>query len=605
MNRNLLTFSPVLGACLIGAAFFLGWWLSRRRSQSELRRLILATRQALRGEHRENALGFRSPEILKLWQLFATFLQKPQDERQSLPKVIEIGKQLSSAAAESKETAQAVGTLIKEKSTPEALAVAILVRQSQADPVRVEYCDGIPEGRIRECLLGLFDGLQDNSKREGSWGAFVPSKGSIYDLSLFDIGAMLSVPIMSSAGIRGMIWLGFRLNAPVLPREKLEFLTSICEYCSAAFDTAEKVQDRLVERERQRDLLVGMSHDLRAPGNSALYALRDLISGEAGALNEDQRVRLRIVEECLEDQLDMLADVIDLSRNQRGILNPTKEALALPKVLLRVVDWFRAQATHRGLNFEAPEIPSVSVLANPQHLKRIISNLLSNAIKYTDSGSVGLAFETTKDTVRVVCFDTGPGIPEHEQPLLFQEFTRLSGSTGRPGYGLGLVIAKELAEANGANLRYYPRPGGGSAFELELQRVSAAVLDSGSHKSLVGQILIIDDDPAICRTNKRYLDGFAHRILTATSTPEALKILEESPPEIIVSDVHIGATKADTILDFLKSKNRRTPTVLLSGSEDRSWLHLSQAELPIRWLTKPAGREELQKAVRELMRELN
>lgn len=600
MTHSVHVSQNVIYFILISIAFGLGWWFSRRKSQTELRRLILATRQSLRGEHRDTALGFRSPEILKLWQLFATFLQKPHDERQSLPQVIEIGKQLSSGAGEAKDTAQAVGTLIKEKSSPEALAVAVLVRPSQSESVKIEYCSGLPESRIRECLLSMFDSLQDGARAETSWGTFVPVKGSLHDLSLFGVGAMLTVPIMSSTGVRGMIWLGFRFNAPVLPREKLDLLTSICEYCSAAFDTAEKVQDRLVERERQRDLLVGMSHDLRAPGNSALYALRDLISGETGSLNEDQRVRLRIVEECLEDQLDMLADVIDLSRNQRGILNPAKEALPLPKTLTRIVEWFHAQAAHRGLRFETGEIPAVSVLANPQHLKRIISNLLSNAIKYTDTGVVGLGFETSKETVRVICFDTGPGIPEHEQHLLFQEFTRLSGSTGRPGFGLGLVIARELAQANGATLRYYPRPGGGSAFELELQRVSASTLDSGSHRSLLSQILIVDDDPAICRTNKRYLDGLAHRVVTATSTPEALRILEESTPEIIVSDVHIGGNKADAILDFLKSKKRRTPTILLSGSDDRSWLDLSQGDLPIKWLMKPAGREELQKAVREL-----
>ncbi len=537
-------------------------------------------------------------------RLLSQALRRAGSDDSGLPRPVEIGTRLTVSADEISKTACTVGDLIRERSLPEATAVAVVVRSNRSAEPRVEYCAGAPLRRIDEPLLSYLEALEDGGASGLQWGAFLPPRGSIHDFSIFGIGSILSVPIASNAGVRGMIWLGFGLHQPTLPKEKLGFLKDVCEYCSAAFDTAEKVAERLADRERQRDILLGMSHDLRAPGNSALYALRDLLSESPGALNPEQRVRLLVVEECLEDQLDTLADIIDYTRHQRGLLEPSREPLPLSEFLPRVLEWYRTQAEHHGLAFDAGEIPAAAVVADARHLRRIVSNILSNAVKYTERGGIRVAFAGEHGRMRISFCDTGSGIPESERCFLFNEFSRLSSAGAKQGSGLGLMIARGLARANGGDLHYRPGINGGSVFELELPlaesppAVPAAPTESAPR---VSRILVVDDDDATCRTHRRFLGELAADIFTATNGADAVRLLSEVKPDVIVSDLHLGDDSAASLLSFLRERGQKIAAVILSGSADRSALHQFESDFPIRWLAKPAGREALQSAVRQVL----
>lgn len=228
------------------------------------------------------------------------------------------------------------------------------------------------------------------------------------------------------------------------------------------------------------DFLATMSHELRTPLN-AILGMSQLLSDEtAGPLNERQHRYTRSVFESGEHLLQLINDILDLSKMERSHVELIIEPVSVDDVCRGSMNLVEGLANRKQIQTAITIQPGLHVVqADGRRLKQILVNLLSNAVKFTpDGGQVGLEVTAERHTVQFVVWDTGIGISEDDLPRLFQSFIQLDSSLARrhAGTGLGLALVKRLAELHGGNVVVQSHPGQGSRFIVKLpMRHSAPV----------------------------------------------------------------------------------------------------------------------------------
>jgi len=225
--------------------------------------------------------------------------------------------------------------------------------------------------------------------------------------------------------------------------------------------------------------LANMSHEIRTPMN-AILGLTHLLQRD----HDDER--LGRIADAANQLMQLLNDILDLSRLEAGNLNPSRLEFAVADLLEESSQPHAERARGKGLEFSlriAPEVPG-QLAGDPGHIKQILQQLLSNAVKFTDCGSIALAADIVSAgddglELQLAVRDTGIGIPRELQARLFNPFTQIDSSTTRRhgGVGLGLVICRRLAELMGGSVGVNSTPGEGSEFwvRLKLGRVGGSV----------------------------------------------------------------------------------------------------------------------------------
>ncbi len=221
------------------------------------------------------------------------------------------------------------------------------------------------------------------------------------------------------------------------------------------------------------EFLSNVSHELRTPLNSILL-LSKLLVKEKGGLSEEQQQQLKVIYEASADLRGLIDNILDLSRIEAGRLLPNLEEVDLRLLLHELVELMAPQFQEKGLRLELhidPQAPG-QISSDPDKLKQILKNFLSNSLKFTMEGKVILGLEPaeTPHAVRLWVRDTGIGIPEDKQKLIFEAFKQADGSTRRRygGTGLGLSISRELAQILCGEIHVESRTGRGSEFALLL-----------------------------------------------------------------------------------------------------------------------------------------
>ena len=254
--------------------------------------------------------------------------------------------------------------------------------------------------------------------------------------------------------------------------DKLEERHAELSRLNAALDQASKLKDQF---------LANVSHELRTPLNSVIGfsdLLLTMAAPESPPLTETQRDYLETIARNGRHLLELINELLDLSKIAAGRMQLRLEPLVLDGVLRDAADTVRAQleARHHSLELEPPE-ESVTVTADHGRLRQILLNLLSNAIKFTtDGGRITLSgrLEAGGRSVRVAVTDTGIGIAPDDQAKLFQEFVQLDASPSRryEGTGLGLALSKRLVELHGGTLGVESELGKGSTFWFTLPQAA-------------------------------------------------------------------------------------------------------------------------------------
>ncbi|NDJ78467.1 MAG: GAF domain-containing protein [Chloroflexi bacterium] len=272
--------------------------------------------------------------------------------------------------------------------------------------------------------------------------------------------SQLILPMVAGDRVLGVVdWTDMSEGRVFTPSD-IQLAQTLVAQATIAFDNAllfrelENRARQLAEANRLKSqFLATISHELRTPMNSIIGFSDTLLTGLYGELNEKQMSRLERIRRNGHGLLDLIDDLLDLSKIDAGRMELTFESVSIDSVVASVAQSMDAQAAERGLALHIaipPDLPPL--FADPQRTGQIVTNLLSNAIKFTHEGKITIsATQTTRrgqPVVETTVADTGIGIrPEHQQ-IIFDEFRQADGSTTRTygGTGLGLAICKRLVE---------------------------------------------------------------------------------------------------------------------------------------------------------------
>jgi signal transduction histidine kinase len=281
-------------------------------------------------------------------------------------------------------------------------------------------------------------------------------------------------PLTSKEGDLGCVCLLGR-RAGSINDEQLVMLGPLCSQLAIAVrniqftEELRKVNDNLTHLdELKSDFLATMSHELRTPLTSIIGYSDMMLSGMTGELNEKQTNFLESILKNGEALLNLINDILDLTKIEAGRLELNIEPVDLRAALLGVLPVVKPRAADKRIKistFLPTDLPPVT--ADPAKFGQILLNLLTNAIKYThENGSVSVEARPKGEIVEIWVTDTGIGISQEDVDRIFQRFTQVDSSASRTqgGTGLGLTIVRELVELHGGQIRVQSKLGKGSSF---------------------------------------------------------------------------------------------------------------------------------------------
>jgi HAMP domain-containing protein/CheY-like chemotaxis protein/signal transduction histidine kinase len=390
----------------------------------------------------------------------------------------------------------------------------------------------------------------------------------------------------------------------------------------------EKAAELALTSRYKSEFLANMSHELRTPLNSILILGQQLAENAEGNLSPRQVEFAKTVHGAGTDLLNLISDILDLSKIESGTVTVESEELPFTQLKETLERNFKHEAENRKLSFTthfAEDLGRV-MTTDYKRLMQILKNLLSNALKFTDHGGVRLHVGVAaggwssdhpvlSQVPRVVEFsvsDTGIGIPPEKQRIIFEAFQQADAGTARKygGTGLGLAISRELAHLLGGEIRLSSIPGSGSTFTLYLpaayvgpayaragavaqpqQSPSASAALGYQPKVLAvaraeeitddranispddAVLLVVEDDPHYARVLLNLARDRGFRVLVAKSGTEALDLAQRYKPSAITLDVFLPDMLGWTVLNNLKrnADTRHIPVQILTVEEERQY----------------------------------
>ncbi len=230
----------------------------------------------------------------------------------------------------------------------------------------------------------------------------------------------------------------------------------------------EEAKERAEASDRVKSsFLATMSHELRTPLNSIIGFTGTMLQGLAGATNEEQTKQLTIVKTAGQHLLELISDVLDISKIEAGDISIRFEDVDLPRLFARIESKYAADAANRGLDFSVTIEPGIDKIeSNGRRFEQVVDNLITNALKFTEQGAIKVSCFGQGNNVRVEVSDTGVGISPDDCERIFEEFVQIENRTSKlnKGTGLGLAICRRLVTALGGNIGVESRQNEGSTF---------------------------------------------------------------------------------------------------------------------------------------------
>jgi HAMP domain-containing protein/CheY-like chemotaxis protein/signal transduction histidine kinase len=414
----------------------------------------------------------------------------------------------------------------------------------------------------------------------------------------------------------------------------------------------EKAEELALTSKYKSEFLANMSHELRTPLNSILILGQQLGDNPDGNLTPKQIEFARTIHGAGTDLLNLISDILDLSKIESGTVSVEAEEIFFTNLVEMVARPFRHEAERRGLSFEVQVDSRLgrSITTDSKRLQQVLKNLLSNAFKFTAQGGVNLKVSAAASgwspnhpflgsTGPVVAFevsDTGIGIPQEKQKIIFEAFQQADASTSRKygGTGLGLAISRELAMLLGGEINLKSTPNKGSTFTLFLplkySGPAAQIRDTADAQPRgitngVRQntapvveraienvpddrhdlepndpiLLIVEDDPHYARImmDLAHQEGF--KVIIAMRGTDALELAKQYQPTAVSLDVFLPDMLGWTVLSQLKHNplTRHIPVQIVTLDEDRQH-GLSRGAFS--FITKPTSTDGLHSALSKI-----
>ncbi|HYD04692.1 MAG TPA: response regulator, partial [Reyranella sp.] len=392
------------------------------------------------------------------------------------------------------------------------------------------------------------------------------------------------------------------------------------------------------------EFLANMSHELRTPLNSLLILSKLLRDNTQGNLTEKQVEFARNIHDAGADLLGLINDILDLSKIESGTVTLDIGETTFASLRDQVDRTFSQLAQDKKLDFAVeidPDLPQ-SMYTDDKRLQQIIKNLLSNAFKFTEDGGVQLSVKRVADgwspandhlnrTGQVLAFsvkDSGIGIPEDKQRLIFEAFQQADGTTSRKygGTGLGLSISREITRMLGGELKVESTPGKGSSFTLYLplnfspapQMTRAAhvarpsipsVTDPDQVEAIIDDrdmilpgdsvVLIVEDDHRFASILVSLARESGFKAVVTAEGWAVLSLIKRFSPDAIMLDIGLPDMDGWALLDLLKRtpETRHIPVHVLSADDQRG-LGISLGA--VGFTPKPVERESVVNTLEEI-----
>src|SRR5262249_43842718 len=410
----------------------------------------------------------------------------------------------------------------------------------------------------------------------------------------------------------------------------------------------EKAGELALTSRYKSEFLANMSHELRTPLNSILILGQQLTANPDGNLSAKQVEFARTIHSAGTDLLNLISDILDLSKIESGTVTVEAEEILFSNVVATIARPFRHEAEARQLFFETHVDPKLGATftTDSKRLQQVLKNLLSNAFKFTSQGGVKLSVSAAtggwsgdhpvlNQSPVVVAFevsDTGIGIPLEKQKIVFEAFQQADASTSRKygGTGLGLAISRELSALLGGEIPLRSPPGSGSSFTLYLPikyvgppaapRTGPATNAPAAHAPAAHAVglperpleqipddrleiqpgdsilLIVEDDPHYARIMVELARQKGFKVLVAARGMDALELAKQYQPTAVSLDVFLPDMLGWTVLSQLKQNplTRHIPVQIITLDEDRQH---GMARGAFSFVTKPTSPEGVEAAL--------
>jgi PAS domain S-box-containing protein len=330
------------------------------------------------------------------------------------------------------------------------------------------------------------------------------------------------------------------------------------------------------------EFLSRMSHELRTPMN-AILGFGQLLRLEIK--NKNQKIELTEVDYILnagKHLLELINEVLDLSRIETGALKVTLESVDLAKIIEETIGLIKPIADENSITIinNCHNQKNIYVMADGIRLKQIILNLLSNAIKYNRvNGTVTISYEIKDEKLKLKISDTGIGISEENYEDLFKPFERLGAEKGEvQGVGIGLSICKKLVELLNGLIYFESEFGKGSTFIIELglgkpvlNDVKGSELDDMNvrHATENKTILYIEDDPVNLKLVQYILRKYkSFDLIAAPNAQLGIEIAKAQKPHLVLLDIHLPGMDGFTAFNKLKAMKETESIPVIAVTSD-------------------------------------
>jgi signal transduction histidine kinase/CheY-like chemotaxis protein len=433
------------------------------------------------------------------------------------------------------------------------------------------------------------------------------------------VGVQATTWMVTVAGVALAASLGALLLVMTGHTRRLEAAMEAARVQKAAAEQANQAKSEFLSR---------MSHELRTPLNAVLGFAQVMSLDQRAPLHPSQRERVEQIQQAGWHLLDMIDDVLDISRIDMGTLQLQPVPLRVRDELTMACKLMQEEAERAGVSLQlGTEVPSTwGALADAGRLRQILSHLVSNAIQFNQrGGQVSLRAERIDGAsgtplIRIHVQDTGIGMNEAQLAQLFQPFNRLGRERGPAGGpGIGLVISQHLAQLMGGQITVTSREGEGSTFTLTLPAIdmphkprAAAETPTARHAPegdmRPRHVLYVEDNQA---NSEVICSALAARpwikVSVAPTTEEGLAVLHNrlrgTKPDLILLDVHLPDASGQELLRLIKANpdTADIPVIMISADAMPEQIDAALSAGAACYLTKPVQLAELLRQVDELM----
>jgi signal transduction histidine kinase/ActR/RegA family two-component response regulator len=429
---------------------------------------------------------------------------------------------------------------------------------------------------------------------------------------LYEAGwrSVLAVPMLQENVIVGAIVVR-RRTAGDFPQDTAELLQTFAGQSALAIVNARlfrelerKSGELQVASRHKSEFLASMSHELRTPLNAVIGFSEVLLQRMFGDINDRQEDYLRDILGSGRHLLELLNDILDLSKVEAGRMELERSMFSVQGALEYGLAMVRERAASHGIVLDLDVDPAIGDIESDElRFKQVVLNLLSNAVKFSgDGGRVSVCAVREDDEVRVTVADNGIGVAPEDRERIFESFQQAGRARNQSeGTGLGLTLCRRIVELFGGRMWLDSEVGAGSTFGFSVpvremaERVDAAFNDIGAEPVIV----VVEDDRRSLDLISLFLEGAGVQTVGTRDGAEGLAAVRRHHPAAVVLDIRLPGMDGWGVLEALKADpaTASAPVVVVTILDERAQaLALGAAE----YLVKPVGRDDVLGALRRV-----